>query len=117
MADSPGSSGRYWVYILQVRGGSYYTGCTSNLARRYRQHQAGRCRFTRGFPPVAIAQCWTLRGGRSAAMRVESLIKRMQRRGKEAIVRRPDALIPAVRRELGAGVAIEPAPPEGWPPS
>ena len=37
----------YFVYILQADDGTYYTGQTNDLARRLKQHQAGRVQSTK----------------------------------------------------------------------
>lgn len=103
----------FWVYILQTRAGSYYTGHTADLARRYRQHLAGRCRFTRGFTPVGIVACWRVAGSRGQAMRVEAMIKRWNRREKEHLVERPELLWEKARRELDPAPPIEVADPGG----
>lgn len=41
--------------MLQLQGGHYYVGSTSNLQRRYNEHQNGTgAEFTRRFPPLNI---------------------------------------------------------------
>jgi len=42
------------VYILQSADGSYYIGQTNNLENRFRRHNAGQVRSTKGKTP------WTL---------------------------------------------------------
>lgn len=38
------------VYILQTQDGRLYTGITSDIVRRMKEHQKGRgCRFTKSF--------------------------------------------------------------------
>lgn len=42
----------WWVYMLQCRDGSLYTGMTAALERRLAQHQAGKgAKYTRGRGP------------------------------------------------------------------
>ncbi len=107
----------YWIYILQTRGGRYYTGYTEDLARRYRQHRMGdsRCRFTRGFPPEGVARCWRVYGTRGVALRIEALIKRQNRRAKERLIQEPGGLARLVRRGLGLKTPIRAARPNGAP--
>ena len=46
-------SGRFFVYILQCRDGTFYTGYTPDLARRLELHNAGQgAKYTRGRRPV-----------------------------------------------------------------
>ena len=97
----------YWVYILLCENGAYYTGCTQDLARRYRQHQRGQGgKYTRSFRPLRIARCWRVAGGRSAALKVESFIKRRSRRKKEELIARPQALAAALRAAAGFEMEI-----------
>lgn len=43
------------IYVLQLQGGHYYVGSTSDLRRRYQEHQNGTgAEFTRRFPPMNI---------------------------------------------------------------
>jgi putative endonuclease len=74
----------YYVYILECCDGSYYTGYTTDLQRRYRQHQSGqaRCRYTRSFPPKRIAAYW-LFDTKSDALVVEHQIKKMSKQEKK----------------------------------
>jgi predicted GIY-YIG superfamily endonuclease len=47
-----------WVYILLCADGSYYTGCTTNLAQRIRQHETGMFRgYTYTRRPVKLMWC------------------------------------------------------------
>ena len=46
-------SGRFFVYILRCRDGTFYTGYTPDLARRLELHNAGKgARYTRSRRPV-----------------------------------------------------------------
>ncbi len=85
-ADAPWS-----VYLLRCSDGTLYAGATADLARRVRQHQAGRAaRYTRARLPVALV--WSERAGdRSAALRREAALKRLTRAEKLALVRGPSA--------------------------
>ena len=70
------------VYIVRCRTGEFYTGCTNNLKRRIRQHNAGSgSKFIRSRRPVVLVyheHC----ASRSSALRRENQIKRMTRAGK-----------------------------------
>lgn len=44
----------YYVYILRLCSGTYYTGSTPNLQKRLREHQAGKNLSTRNLRPVQI---------------------------------------------------------------
>ena len=89
-----GKAKKYYVYILECSDGSYYTGYTDDLLKRYRKHLFGDggCKYTKSHPPKKIARSWEIEGGRGGAMRIESFIKRQTRTVKEKIVRDPERL-------------------------
>lgn len=83
----------YWIYMLRLANGSYYTGYTKDLIRRYRAHCSGKgAKITRSFPPVAIVGCWKLFSGKGAAMQVEAWIKGCSRNMKQALIDNPQKL-------------------------
>lgn len=103
---------RYFVYVLRLENQALYTGITRDVASRYRKHQRGSAaRYTRSFPPVRIAGCWEIFGGRGAAMSVEAFIKSRPRSGKERLLSEP-ALLAREYREHAARaldiVAVDP---------
>jgi predicted GIY-YIG superfamily endonuclease len=74
------------VYVLRCRTGHLYTGCTTDLERRVREHNSGTAsRFTRSRLPVAVVYREEL-GSRSAALRRESAIKAMRKGEKLLLV-------------------------------
>ena len=76
----------YLVYILRCGDGTLYTGCTNDLDRRLRAHQAGRgAKYTRSRRPVELVYREAV-PDRSAALRREAAIKRMDRRAKLALI-------------------------------
>ena len=78
----------FWVYILLCENNSYYTGYTTDLDRRYQAHLDGtaKCKYTRSFRPVCIAQSWKIVGGKAQAMKVERYIKKLPRSEKEKLI-------------------------------
>lgn len=85
---------RFWVYILNCSNGNYYTGYTTDLARRYQEHLSGtaKCKYTRSFKPSGLAQCWEVEGSKITAMKMEAFIKKMTRREKEELILNPNQL-------------------------
>jgi putative endonuclease len=74
---------RTWtVYLLLCADGTLYCGCTSDLARRLKEHVEGRgARYTRGRDPfevVALRKSLT----RGEALRLEAEVKRRPRSEK-----------------------------------
>ena len=85
----------YYIYVLECSNNSYYTGYTTDIARRYQEHcdSSGRCNYTRSFPPVRIAACWSLNDDSSSpALRIERMIKQLLRPDKERLIRDPSRL-------------------------
>lgn len=84
----------YWVYILLCSNQSFYTGYTDNLERRYQSHLdgSGRCKYTRSFKPLKIAQSWLIQGDKVLAMRLEREIKKRSRQAKLELIANPEQL-------------------------
>jgi putative endonuclease len=75
-----------FIYILQCRDGSFYTGAAKDVTRRVAEHRAGRAsRYTRSRLPVALVWCRRVRSW-SHALREEYRIKRLTRAAKVALV-------------------------------
>ena len=82
----------FFCYILVCADGSYYTGWTTDPARRERQHNRGvGARYTSTRRPVRLAYLEP-QPSRSAAMRRERQIKTFPRSKKAALIEayRPD---------------------------
>lgn len=84
----------YWVYILNCENGTYYTGYTTNIERRYQEHLAGslKCKYTRSFKPLSIAQLWRIDGDKAMAMQAEKFIKKLSKSEKTSLVDNPALL-------------------------
>jgi len=84
--------GFFFVYMLEMENGSFYTGYTVDLAARYRKHCSGKgAKFTRAFKPVRIAVCWQT-DVRGQAMRAEAFIKSLDKKEKMLLVGKPRLL-------------------------
>lgn len=70
------------LYILECSDGTFYTGITNDMDRRFSQHNTGKAaRYTRGRRPVRLRyyeHCTT----RSRALVREAEIKRLTRAAK-----------------------------------
>ena len=75
-----------WVYILRCCDGSLYTGWSTDVARRLRQHGAGTAsRYTASRLPVELAFAAPM-ADRTAARREEARIKLLDRPAKLALI-------------------------------
>jgi len=78
----------FFCYILECSDGTYYTGWTTDPARREKQHNAGRgARYTRMKRPVKLVYVEEL-PSRNEAMKRERAIKAMTRGKKRLLVGR-----------------------------
>ena len=94
----------YWVYILLCDNNAYYTGYTTDLKKRYLSHVNGtsKCKFTRSFKPIALAQCWQVIGSKAFAMQLERQIKKYSREQKELIIANPMLFVSDERVKVAA---------------
>ena len=81
-----GGAAQAWVYILRCGDGSLYTGWSVDPQRRLERHRAGTAsRYTASRQPVDLALTLPMRD-RSAAMREEARIKRLDRAAKLELI-------------------------------
>jgi putative endonuclease len=89
----------YWVYIARCGDGTLYTGVTTDLARRLRQHATGRgARYTRGRGDVRLRYCEAA-ADRGRALRREAAIKRLPR-ARKLLLENPPGIRPARPADL-----------------
>lgn len=80
----PAPSKNWYVYVLRCADDTLYTGITTDVARRVREHNAGNghgARYTAGRLPVTLAYVEKIRG-RSRAARREGEVKKLERDAK-----------------------------------
>lgn len=76
----------YYVYLLECADGSLYTGITTDVARRFEEHKAGKGgHFTAAKKAKRMAYAEE-QPDRSAALKREAQIKRWPREKKLALV-------------------------------
>jgi putative endonuclease len=77
----------YFVYILKCADDSLYTGITTDVVRRFKEHQAGRGgNYTSSHYPRKVVYT-EKRRNRSQALKREAEIKSFPRTKKLALVR------------------------------
>ncbi|MDS1309287.1 MULTISPECIES: GIY-YIG nuclease family protein [Marinobacter] len=91
-------SNDWFVYMVRTARGALYTGITTDVPRRFSEHQAGApkgARSLRGKGPLELVLSLPA-GDRSRASKLEWHIKQWPRQQKEALVQGkvslPDAL-------------------------
>lgn len=75
------------VYMMRCADGSLYTGVTTDVERRLRQHNdpKGGAKYTRARQPVALVYSEKC-ADRSTAQMKEAGIKKLSRQQKEALL-------------------------------
>lgn len=84
----------YWVYLVRCEDGSYYTGITTDVDRRFQEHNERgpkAAQYTRTHRVVALEATWRA-AGRSAASKLEYRVKQLTHRQKAQLADNPDAL-------------------------
>ena len=80
------------VYMIKASDGSYYTGITTDIDRRFREHLEGRsgARYFRGRKPLSVV--YTETGHcRSSALKREAAIKKLGKTDKIRLASKPAA--------------------------
>ena len=81
------SDDSWFVYLLQCSDGSFYTGVTTDLKRRVRQHNGeivGGANYTRARRPVAMVWHEGCEN-RSVAQQREYMVRRLSRLEKQRL--------------------------------
>lgn len=81
----------YFIYILECKNGNYYIGYTTDIKRRYQEHQQGsaKCKYTRSFPPKRIAACWQINTSLSRILKIENALKKLTKPEKFRLTQEP----------------------------
>lgn len=88
------SAACYWVYILHCSNDTYYTGYTTDVARRFQEHLDGiGSKYTRSFKPTRVAQSWEIAESKALAMKVERYIKKLSKQQKQELILHPELLL------------------------
>lgn len=79
----------YYVYILLCKDGSFYTGSTNDVQKRFKDHIEGRgARYTKSHKPVNIIYQEEF-SSKPEALKREAEIKRMTKNEKKYLTNRP----------------------------
>ncbi len=77
------------LYLIRCHDGSLYTGITTDVARRFAEHQGNGdagAKYLRGRGPLVLVFQKKL-GSRSLALGVESKVKKLSKARKEDLIR------------------------------
>ena len=77
------------LYLVRCHDGKLYTGITTNVARRFAEHQGNGdtgAKYLRGRGPLVLVFQKKL-GNRSIAMSVERKVKKLSKAKKEELIK------------------------------
>lgn len=98
----------YWhLYLVRCRDGSLYTGITTDVARRFAEHQENNgtgAKYLRGRMPLALVFQKKL-GSRSLALGVEIKVKKLSKARKEELIR-TNTLIDEIIKQVSSQLTV-----------
>ncbi len=96
MADG----GRHYVYVVRCSDDSLYTGYTTDVERRVREHDEGEgAKYTRGRTPVELVHVEGY-DTRSEALSREHEVKQMTRSEKHELCRESEPVVDDVAPQM-----------------
>jgi len=76
----------WYVYLIRTARGHLYTGISTDVERRFKEHVAGKgAKYLRGKGPLQLVFSQKV-GERVDALKIEAAIKNMSKPEKEAMV-------------------------------
>jgi len=76
----------WFIYLIRCKGGQLYTGISTDVERRFGEHQSGKgSKYLRGKMPLQLVFQKKI-GSHSEALKIEASIKQCSKAGKEKII-------------------------------
>ncbi len=86
LINKANSTALWHIYIVQTRLGHWYTGITTDVTRRFAQHQAGKgAKNLKGKGPLTLIYQQQV-GSRSEATKLEIKVKKLTKVQKQQFV-------------------------------
>lgn len=77
----------WWIYLVRTSANALYCGITTDVERRFGQHQKGQgAKALRGKGPLTLVWQYELSANKGDALRLELRIKQLSKRQKEQLV-------------------------------
>jgi len=84
---APDAPAEWFIYLIRCRNGHLYTGISTDVARRFAEHEAGKgAKYLRGKGPLELVYQKRI-GTRSEALKAEIKVKNMPRSAKENMIK------------------------------
>lgn len=82
---TPGEEAVWHLYMIRLQNGHLYTGITTDVERRFSEHQSGKgAKCLRGKGDLTLVFSEAI-GSRSSALKLEAHIKKLPKQEKEKI--------------------------------
>jgi len=78
----------WWIYLIRCNNGSLYTGISTDVQRRFAEHQSNSpkaAKYLRGKGPLELVFYQEI-GNRSEASIAEAKIKKLSRQQKQSLI-------------------------------
>jgi len=76
----------WYIYIIRGNDNSLYTGITTDVLRRYKEHHGKKgSKYLRGKKPLELVYYYRI-GSKSEALKVEKKIKQLPKFKKELLI-------------------------------
>jgi putative endonuclease len=92
-----------YLYIIKCHDGSLYTGISTNVGRRFSEHQGkgdAGSKYLKGKGPLSLVFEKKV-GSKSLALKVESKIKKLPKAKKESLMEVPGYIEGIVKQASG----------------
>lgn len=92
----------WWLYLIRDNQNRLYTGITTDVIRRFRQHQKGTgAKNLRGKGPLSLHCCFSI-GSKQLAAKLEYHIKQWPKQKKEQLIEHPEWIENWIQIQLNA---------------
>lgn len=101
LAGMGNTMAEWFLYLVQCRRGTLYTGITTDVERRFAEHQAGgarAARYLRGKGPLQLVYTMSA-GNKAQAATLEYRVKRLSRAEKLRLIAGEESLLDIGRPE------------------
>jgi putative endonuclease len=91
----------WYLYLVKCRNGSLYTGITTNVDRRFAEHQESgpkSAKYLRGKGPLELVYA-SEAGDRSQASAIEYKVKQLPREAKQRMIEGQASLLELVKEQ------------------
>ena len=84
--DTTSETGIWHLYMIRLENGHIYTGITTDVERRFAEHQTGKgAKYLRGKRSLSLVFSTPV-GDRSFALKCEARVKKLSKQEKERLV-------------------------------